>query len=163
MLLDLDPERKRKGKRGDTRGHTFVATSWSEVKSFSRVRLFATPWTVAYQAPPSMGFSSKSAGVDCYFLLQGIFPTQESNLGLPHCWQTLYRLSHQGSPTSCEGGNTDEMSDQADDEKNWCRHSLIMKSFLVWGQSAKRFLLKWLTHSPLMFALSLWPCELILM
>ena len=28
-----------------------------EVKSLSRVRLFATPWTVAYQAPPSMGFS----------------------------------------------------------------------------------------------------------
>ena len=26
-------------------------------KSLSRVRLFATPWTVAYQAPPSMGFS----------------------------------------------------------------------------------------------------------
>ena len=38
---------------------------WSEarilsnknVKSLSRVRLFATPWTVAYQAPLSMGFS----------------------------------------------------------------------------------------------------------
>ena len=29
----------------------------SEVKSLSHVRLFATPWTVAYQAPPSMGFS----------------------------------------------------------------------------------------------------------
>ena len=28
-----------------------------EVKSLSRVRLFKTPWTVAYQAPPSMGFS----------------------------------------------------------------------------------------------------------
>ena len=27
------------------------------MKSLSRVRLFATPWTVAYQAPPSMGFS----------------------------------------------------------------------------------------------------------
>ena len=27
------------------------------VKSLSRVRLFATPWTVAYQAPPTMGFS----------------------------------------------------------------------------------------------------------
>ena len=27
------------------------------VKSLSRVRLFATPWTVAYQAPLSMGFS----------------------------------------------------------------------------------------------------------
>ena len=27
------------------------------VKSLSRVQLFATPWTVAYNAPPSMGFS----------------------------------------------------------------------------------------------------------
>ena len=27
------------------------------MKSLSRVRLFATPWTVAYQASPSMGFS----------------------------------------------------------------------------------------------------------
>ena len=27
------------------------------MKSLSRVRLFATPWTVAYQAPPSTGFS----------------------------------------------------------------------------------------------------------
>ena len=30
---------------------------WSEVKSLSCVQLFATPWTVAYQAPQSMGFS----------------------------------------------------------------------------------------------------------
>ena len=28
-----------------------------KVKSLSRVRLFATPWTVAYQAPPSVEFS----------------------------------------------------------------------------------------------------------
>ena len=28
-----------------------------KVKLLSRVRLFGTPWTVAYQAPPSMGFS----------------------------------------------------------------------------------------------------------
>ena len=28
-----------------------------KVKSFSHVRLFAVPWTVAYQAPPSMEFS----------------------------------------------------------------------------------------------------------
>ena len=31
-------------------------------------------------------------------LLQGIFPTQESNPGLPHCRQILYQLSHKGSP-----------------------------------------------------------------
>ena len=37
----------------------FLSTinSLSEVKLFSRVWLFATPWTVAYHAPPSMGFS----------------------------------------------------------------------------------------------------------
>ena len=31
-------------------------------------------------------------------LLQGIFPTQGSNSGLPHCRWILYQLSHQGSP-----------------------------------------------------------------
>ena len=29
------------------------------MKSLSRVRLFATPWIVAYQVPPSMAFSSQ--------------------------------------------------------------------------------------------------------
>ena len=71
----------------------------SEVKSLSRVLLFATPWTVAYQAPPSMGFSSQEYGVGCHFLLQRIFPTQGSNPGLLHCRQMLYPLSHQGSQT----------------------------------------------------------------
>ena len=36
---------------------SFLQDKWSEVKLLSRVRLLATPWTVAYQAPPSMGFS----------------------------------------------------------------------------------------------------------
>ena len=35
----------------------YVKVLWSEVKSLSYVRLFATPWTVACQAPPSVGFS----------------------------------------------------------------------------------------------------------
>ena len=34
------------------------ARKWKvKVKSLSHVRLLATPWTAAYQAPPSMGFS----------------------------------------------------------------------------------------------------------
>ena len=37
--------------------------------------------------------------MDCHSLLQGIFPTQGSNPGLPHCRRILYQLSHQGSPT----------------------------------------------------------------
>ena len=32
-----------------------------KVKSLSRVRLFPTPWTVAHQAPPSMGFSRQDS------------------------------------------------------------------------------------------------------
>ena len=45
-----------------------------------------------------MGFSGKNGGVGCHALLQGIFPTQGSNPGLPHCRQILYCLSRQGSP-----------------------------------------------------------------
>ena len=35
-------------------------------------------------------------------LLQGIFPTQGLNPGLPHCRQILYQLSHKGSPKILE-------------------------------------------------------------
>ena len=37
-------------------------------------------------------------GVGCHALLLGIFPTQGSNLGLLHCRQILYYLSHQRNP-----------------------------------------------------------------
>ena len=40
----------------------------------------------------------KNVGVGSHFLLQGIFLTQGSNLGLQHCRQNLYRQSQQGSP-----------------------------------------------------------------
>ena len=66
-----------------------------KVKSLSRVQLFAIPRTVAYHAPPSMGFSRQEYWK---ILHQRIFPTQGSNLGLLHCKQMLYPLSHQGSP-----------------------------------------------------------------
>ena len=42
----------------------------------------------------------KHAGVGCLSLLQGIFLTQGSNLGLLRCRLILYRLNHQGSPYS---------------------------------------------------------------
>ena len=40
----------------------------------------------------------KNTRVGCHALPQGIFPTQASNPGLPHCRRILYHLSHQGSP-----------------------------------------------------------------
>ena len=42
--------------------------------------------------------SGRNTGVGCHSLLQGIFLTQGLNLGLPHCRQILYHLSHQGLP-----------------------------------------------------------------
>ena len=44
----------------------------------------------------------KNTGEGCHSLLQGIFPTQGSNSGLPHCKWILYHLSHQGSPQTPE-------------------------------------------------------------
>ena len=41
---------------------------------------------------------SQNTGVGSLVLLQGLFPTQGSNLGLPHWRWILYQLSHKGSP-----------------------------------------------------------------
>ena len=64
---------------------TWEALTQSESESLSRVRLSATPWTIAYQVPPPMDFPGKNTGVGCHFLLQEIFPTQGLNPGLLHC------------------------------------------------------------------------------
>ena len=44
----------------------------------------------------------QNTGVGRLSLLQGIFPTQGVNPGLPHCRQILYQLSHKGSTVSIE-------------------------------------------------------------
>ena len=53
-------------------------------------------------SPPGSSVHGDSPGknteVVCHALLQGLFPSQGSNPGLPHCRQILYHLSHQGSP-----------------------------------------------------------------
>ena len=68
-----------------------------KVKLPSRVRLFATPWTVARLLCP-WDSPGKNTGVGCHALLQGIVPTQGSNTGCLHCRWTLCCLSHCGSP-----------------------------------------------------------------
>ena len=45
----------------------------------------------------------KNTGVGCYALLQGIFPSQGLNPGLPHCRWILYHLNHQGCPWILKG------------------------------------------------------------
>ena len=55
----------------------------SEVKSLSRVRLFATPWTVAHQAPPSMGFSRQEYWGGLPFPSPGDLPNPGIEPGSP--------------------------------------------------------------------------------
>ena len=65
-------------------------------QSLSHVWLFATPWTVACQAPLTIGFSRQNTGVGWHSLLLGFFLTQGSKLSLLHCRKILYHLSYQG-------------------------------------------------------------------
>ena len=44
----------------------------------------------------------KNTGVVCYSLLQGIFPTRESNPGFLNCRQILYHLSYREDPSVVE-------------------------------------------------------------
>ena len=62
--------------------------SCSVVSDSLRPRGLYSPWDSPGQ---NTGMGSRS-------LLHGIFPTQGSNSGLPHCRQILYQLSHEGSP-----------------------------------------------------------------
>ena len=60
------------------------------IQLLSHVQLFATPWTVAHQAPLSMKLPRQEYWSGCHFLLQGIVPTQGSNLHLLLGKQILY-------------------------------------------------------------------------
>ena len=56
---------------------------WSEVKSLSRVRLFATLWTVAYQATQSMEFSKQEDWSGLPFPSPGDLPNPGIDYGTP--------------------------------------------------------------------------------
>ena len=64
--------------------------SESEVMSYSLRPHGLQPTRI----PIPSDFPGKNTAMGSQFLLQGIFPTQGSNPGLPHCRQMLYHLSH---------------------------------------------------------------------
>ena len=68
----------------------FTGRPESERVSHSVLSHSAVPWTVACQVPLSLGFSRQEYCCGSHSLLQGIFLTQGSNPGLPHCRQILY-------------------------------------------------------------------------
>ena len=117
----------------------------------SHVWLIETPWTVACQAPlkcesescsvvsnslrPHELYSPRNSlgqntGVSSLSLLQGIFPTQGSNPGLPPYRQILYQLSHKGSPRILEWVAY-PFSSGSFWSRNWTRVSCIAGGFFT--------------------------------
>ena len=75
-----------------------MMSNWKIVLSHSVVSNSANP-DCSPQAALSMGILREEYWMRCHALRQGIFPIQESSLGLLHCRQILYQLSYQGNPT----------------------------------------------------------------
>ena len=75
----------------------------------------------------------QNTGVYSLSLLQGIFPTQGLNPGLPHWWWILYQLSHQGSPRILECVAY-PFSSRSSQPRNWTAVSrLVGRFFTSWA------------------------------
>ena len=72
----------------------------------------------------------QNTGVGSLCLLQGIFPTQESNPGLLHCRRILYQLSHKGSPRIMEW-IAYPFSRGSSQPRNWIAVSCIAGGFFT--------------------------------
>ena len=72
----------------------------------------------------------QNTGVGSLSLLQGIFPTQGSNPGLPHCGWILYQLSYKGSPRILEWVAY-PFSSRSSWPRNWTRISCIAGKFFA--------------------------------
>ena len=94
-----------------TAGRFFTtSTTWKppllSVRGHAAMSDSATPWMVARQASLSMEIlQARKLERAAIPSSRGIFPTQGSNPGLPHCRWILYHQSHQGILNSFKTGN----------------------------------------------------------
>ena len=77
-----------------------LKTERKEVKSLSRVWLFATPWTVAYQASLSMGFSRQEYWSGLPFPSPGDLPDPGNEPGFPALEADALTSEPPGKPNS---------------------------------------------------------------
>ena len=75
------------------------------MKSLSRVRLFQTPWTVAYQAPPSMGFSRQECWSGLPFPSPGDLPDPGIEPGSPTFQADALTSELPGNPSQLYSGS----------------------------------------------------------
>ena len=103
----------------------------------------------------------QNTGVGSLSLLQGIFPTQGLNPGLPHCRQILYQLSHKGNQRILEWVAY-PFSNGSSQPRNWTRVFCIAGRFFSnWvireAPKLKKYLLNgWNKPAPLFYWLGNW-------
>ena len=85
------------GKNTGVGCHFLLQCMKVKVKLLSRVQLLATPWTVAYQAPPSMGFSRQEYWSGCHCLLR----TKDKGIIQK---ELLTQIDNRISPSPCRYG-----------------------------------------------------------
>ena len=78
----------------------------------------------------SMEFSRPEYWSGYFSLLQGMFPIQGLNPGLPHCGKILYQLSHQESPRILEWVDY-SFSSGSSRSRNWTRVSCFAGEFFT--------------------------------
>ena len=100
-------------KKGESESHSVVS-------DFLWPHGLYSPWNSPGQ----------NTGVDKFSLLQGIFPTQRLNPGLPHCRWIFYQLSHKGSPRILEWVAY-PFSSGSSQPRNWTRVSCIAGRFFT--------------------------------
>ena len=122
-----------------------IVVSLSVMSNSLRPHDHSSPGSSVHGDSPSM-----KTGVGCYALLQGIFPTQDSNQDPLHCRWILYLLSYQGSP----GTVYTEHFTRTGENRNWfclgCRVRMLSQSAdslklkkgqRMWCQKKTQFLL----------------------
>ena len=80
---------------------TELCPSLEGVVILSKVKV-KVPQSCLTLCDPMDNSPGQNTGVGSFSLLQGIFPTQGLNPGIPHCKGILYQLSHKGSPRILE-------------------------------------------------------------
>ena len=96
----------------------------SEVKSLSDVRLFAIPCTIAYQAPPSMGFSRQECWSGLPFPSPGDLPDPEIEPGSPPLQADT--LPSEPGPNGCESWTIKKSEHRRIDAfELWCWRRLL--------------------------------------
>ena len=106
--------------------------NWSlectESKSESHSVMSDSLWLYGLYSP--WNSPGQNTAVGSLSFLQGIFPTQGLNPGLPHCRQILYQLNHQGIPRTLEWVAY-PLSSRSSWPRNWTRVSCIAGGFFV--------------------------------